>query len=219
MNRPGGGAGGPSALPSSWPRLDQKPHLEGDGIGGGVLVGKHATLARPRRVLSPVLCWISFCFLFSFSKKIKIKKVYTGFHWVGLWLLLPRQEKGSSDGARSSQAPGRRPLGERRFVQNRGWGLGAGRRFPFLVYSAQNRWPVMQDAGKEGVPREPLGLSKSESRILQHFVLLLFLSPGAKKGRLGPGWGFGKEVGASVEWGMRDALLLDWACLWLSVAR
>lgn len=97
-------------------------------------------------------------------------------------------------------------------------GQGAGRRFPFLVYSAQNRWPVIQDAGKEGVPREPLGLSKSESRILQHFVLLLFLSPGAKKGRLGPGWGFGEEVGASVEWGMRDALLLDWACLWLSVA-
>lgn len=52
-------------------------------------------------------------------------------------------------------------------------GQGAGHRFPFLVYSAQNRWPVMQDAGKEGVPR-------SESRILQHFVLLLFLSPGAK---------------------------------------
>lgn len=59
-------------------------------------------------------------------------------------------------------------------------GQGAARRFPFLVYSAQNRWPVMQDVGKEGVPREPLGLSKSESRILQYFVLLLFLSPGAK---------------------------------------
>lgn len=65
---------------------------------------------------------------------------------------------------------------------------GPGRRFPFLVYSAQNRWPVIQDAGKEGVPREPLGLSKSESRILHHFVLLLFLSPGAKKCRSKAAW-------------------------------
>lgn len=62
---------------------------------------------------------------------------------------------------------------------------GAGGRGPAaasraLFIQPRTDGPLCRTRGRRGVPREPLGLSKSESPILQHFVLLLFLSPGAK---------------------------------------
>lgn len=50
LDRPGGGAGGPQALPSSWPRLDQEPDL-GDGDEGMGGAGREGLLHSPRALL------------------------------------------------------------------------------------------------------------------------------------------------------------------------
>lgn len=132
MDRPGGGAGGPPALPSSWPRLDQKPDLGGEGMGRSWW-GRHATLARPRYVLRPLLGWISF--LFSFSKKIpkNPRKNQTSLHRfpVGRFVALAAPPGGGE--FRCSALAGARTASSRRKAHCAILGLGAGGRPPLPV--------------------------------------------------------------------------------------
>lgn len=153
LDRPGGGAGGPQALPSSWAHLDQEPDLgERDKGMGRCWWGRTATLAAS---------FVGFLFCFSFLKKKKNPRWSSRGRFVAIAMLPEGGE------FRRSVLAGARAASSWRKAHCAVLGLGAGGRcFPSLVYSAQNRWPVMQDVGREGVPREPLGPRKSESPIL-----------------------------------------------------
>lgn len=137
----GGGAGGLPALRSSWPRLDQKPDCGG---AGGEDVGD-ACCAR---------FFVGFLFLFSFSKKKKKK----------IWFPRGRCEcpagpPGGGEARRSAlqRRPGGVSLEKGALCGGPAGGQGTGSSFPLLVYSAENRWLLMQPEGREGASRVPPG--------------------------------------------------------------
>lgn len=144
--------------------------------------GRTATLAAS---------FVGFLFCFSFLKKKK--KAHVGLHGVGLWLLLCCQREGRSDGA-CSQAPRRRPLGERRIVQYWGWGQGAAAS-RLLFIQPRTDGPLCRTWGGRGCPenlwvRGSLSPPSSSTSFSCYSCLLepkMWL-----KGRLGPAWGGGR---------------------------
>ena len=128
-------------------------------------------------MLRSVLCRISFLFSFSLKKKKKKKKFW---FTRGRCVCLAVPPRGGE--ARRS-ALRRRPGGvsseKGALCGGRAGGQGTASCFPPLVYSAENRWILMQAVGR-GLHWYPWGLGKSALHLsaVRHLALWLCPSPG-----------------------------------------
>ena len=100
--------------------------------------------------------FVGFLFLFSFSYKKKRKEKIWFPRGRCACLAVP---PGGGEARRSAlrRRPGGVSSEKGALCGGRAGGQGTWSCFPPLVYSAENRWLLMQAAGREGAPRVPLG--------------------------------------------------------------